>query len=137
MRAFRFGVIDYISKPFTRETLVRKIARILEGAAAARGASRGGRPAAVTATPAAAPFRESPELTSEGEPMDPPSLPSSHGRLPTFDSFPEAFRNVLVVDDNAFFRRFLRDLLPGKASPCTRPPTARKGCGSRSSAGPG
>jgi DNA-binding response OmpR family regulator len=113
VRAFRFGVIDYISKPFTRETLVRKVARILEGRSRRPGAFLG---EAVDAEPSApaAPFRESPELTSEGEPMDPPSLPSSAARLPTFDAFPEAFRNVLVVDDNSFFRRFLRDLLSGQ-----------------------
>ena len=40
VRAFRFGVIDYISKPFTRETLVRKVARILEGRSRRPGAGR-------------------------------------------------------------------------------------------------
>lgn len=119
VRAFRFGVIDYISKPFTRETLVRKIARILEGRSRRPGAFVPDTAEAPAATPSAppvapAPFRESPELTSEGEPIDPPNLPGTGARLPTFDSFPEAFRNVLVVDDNSFFRRFLRDLLSGQ-----------------------
>jgi CheY-like chemotaxis protein len=117
VRAFRFGVIDYISKPFTRETLVRKVARILEGRSRRPGgfapepAEAPPLPAAPPAAPA--PFRAAPELSSEGEPMDPPNLPGSPARLPTFDAFPEAFRNVLVVDDNSFFRRFLRDLLGG------------------------
>jgi DNA-binding response OmpR family regulator len=31
VRAFRYGVVDYVSKPFTRETLVKKIERILDG----------------------------------------------------------------------------------------------------------
>jgi DNA-binding response OmpR family regulator len=31
VRAFRYGVVDYVSKPFTRDTLVKKIDRILEG----------------------------------------------------------------------------------------------------------
>lgn len=121
VRAFRFGVIDYISKPFTRETLVRKVARILEG----RSRRPGGFPLEPVATatvppppppslPVPAPFRESPELASGVEPHDPATLPNSGARLPTFDSFPEAFRNVLVVDDNSFFRRFLRDLLAGQ-----------------------
>jgi DNA-binding response OmpR family regulator len=117
VRAFRFGVIDYISKPFTRETLVRKVARILEGRSRRPGfapeASEAPEPAPAPPVPAA-PFRASPELASEGEPMDPPDLPGTAARLPTFDAFPEAFRNVLVVDDNSFFRRFLRDLLQGQ-----------------------
>jgi DNA-binding response OmpR family regulator len=119
VRAFRFGVIDYISKPFTRETLVRKVARILEGRSRRPGAfplePSDPPPAPPLAGPVpAAPFRPSAGLTSEGEPIDPPDLPGSAARLPTFDSFPEAFRNVLVVDDNSFFRRFLRDLLAGQ-----------------------
>jgi DNA-binding response OmpR family regulator len=118
VRAFRFGVIDYISKPFTRETLVRKVARILEGRSRRPGFALGPEepadPDSAPASPAPAPFRPAPELASEVEPMDPPSLPGSAARLPTFDSFPEAFRNVLVVDDNSFFRRFLRDLLAGQ-----------------------
>jgi DNA-binding response OmpR family regulator len=116
VRAFRFGVIDYISKPFTRETLVRKVARILEGRHRRPGWAGDAMPeeAAPASSAAPAPFRPAPELTSEAEPADPPSLPQTAARLPTFDSFPEAFRNVLVVDDNAFFRRFLRDLLSGQ-----------------------
>src|SRR5262245_33011999 len=117
VRAFRFGVIDYISKPFTRETLVRKVARILEGRSRRPGAFALEEPAAAPAAPApapVAPFRASPDLASDGQPMAPPDLPGSAARLPTFDSFPEAFRNVLVVDDNSFFRRFLRDLLSGQ-----------------------
>lgn len=113
VRAFRFGVIDYISKPFTRETLVRKVARILEGRSRRPGFALEPAPAPAATSPPT-PFREAPELASEVEPMDPPDLPGSAGRLPTFDSFPEAFRNVLVVDDNSFFRRFLRDLLSGQ-----------------------
>jgi DNA-binding response OmpR family regulator len=118
VRAFRFGVIDYISKPFTRETLVRKVARILEGRSRRPGfALEPAEPAPApppVATTAPAPFRASPEFASEVEPTDPPILPGAVVRLPTFDSFPEAFRNVLVVDDNSFFRRFLRDLLTGQ-----------------------
>lgn len=37
IRAFRFGVVDYITKPFTREILVRKVERLLE----TRGRRRG------------------------------------------------------------------------------------------------
>jgi len=114
VRAFRFGVIDYISKPFTRETLVRKVARILEGRHRRPGWSDGAPEEAPAPAPAPVPFQAPPEMASEAEASDPPSLPRTAARLPTFDSFPEAFRNVLVVDDNAFFRRFLRDLLQGQ-----------------------
>jgi DNA-binding response OmpR family regulator len=31
VRAFRFGVVDYVTKPFTREMLLRRVERILEG----------------------------------------------------------------------------------------------------------
>jgi CheY-like chemotaxis protein len=31
VRAFRFGVVDYVTKPFTREILLRKVERVLEG----------------------------------------------------------------------------------------------------------
>jgi CheY-like chemotaxis protein len=44
---------------------------------------------------------------------DPSRLPG-RGELPPFEAVPELLRTVLVVDDNAFFRRFLRDLLVGQ-----------------------
>ena len=31
VRAFRYGVVDYVTKPFTRDILLRKIERILDG----------------------------------------------------------------------------------------------------------
>lgn len=48
-----------------------------------------------------------------GDGFDPPFLPVSAASLPTFDDIPEALRQVLVVDDNAVFRSFLRGLLQG------------------------
>ena len=53
------------------------------------------------------------------DPYDPPDLPASRSALPTFDDIPEVLRRVLVVDDNAVFRAFLRGLLQG------RPPTPK------------
>ncbi|HET8644815.1 MAG TPA: response regulator, partial [Vicinamibacteria bacterium] len=47
------------------------------------------------------------------DPQDPFSLSGGHERLPSFDEFPPLVRDVLVVDDNPVFRRFLRDLLAG------------------------
>jgi DNA-binding response OmpR family regulator len=38
VRAFRYGVVDYLTKPFNREILLRKIARILEGLGLRHGA---------------------------------------------------------------------------------------------------
>jgi DNA-binding response OmpR family regulator len=37
VRAFRFGVVDYLTKPFSRDVLLRKIERVLEGLAARPG----------------------------------------------------------------------------------------------------
>jgi DNA-binding response OmpR family regulator len=45
------------------------------------------------------------------EPYDPPGLPGSRAPLPTFEDIPEVLRQVLIVDDNAVFRSFLRGLL--------------------------
>jgi CheY-like chemotaxis protein len=46
--------------------------------------------------------------------QDPFSLSGSADRLPEFEEFPPLVRDVLVVDDNAVFRRFLRDLLASR-----------------------
>jgi CheY-like chemotaxis protein len=42
---------------------------------------------------------------------DPPSLPEGEGALPSFWAVPEALKTILVVEDNAIFRRFLKDIL--------------------------
>jgi DNA-binding response OmpR family regulator len=49
-----------------------------------------------------------------GKEFDPPALPSSTSALPAFDEIPEVLRQVLVVDDNAVFRGYLRGLLAGQ-----------------------
>lgn len=156
VRAFRYGVVDYLTKPFNRSILVRKIERILEGLAVR------GTPAAQPAAPAgellAQVRREARTgvLTVEGRggahrvvfkagdivesslpaedlvgatarfteldvaredivAHDPPRLPHSTAEsLPTFDDVPQVLRQVLVVDDNAEFRRFLADILAAR-----------------------
>jgi DNA-binding response OmpR family regulator len=105
VRAFREGAVEYVVRPFAPEALLRKIERILEGRARTR----------IAAPEPAGPIQFE-ELDPEGaEPLalDPPSLPVSRGRLPSFELVPEVLRDVLVVDDNGSFRRFLRDLLTG------------------------
>ena len=108
VRAFREGAVEYVVRPFAPDALLRKVERILE----ARSRPRAAPPAAGEA---ASPVHFE-ELDPEGaEPLalDPPSLPASRGRLPSFELVPEVLRDVLVVDDNVAFRRFLRDLLTG------------------------
>ena len=37
VRAFRFGVVDYVTKPFNREILIRKVEKVLGGLGRGRG----------------------------------------------------------------------------------------------------
>jgi DNA-binding response OmpR family regulator len=91
--------VDYVTKPFTRDVLLKKIERVLE--------ARQRRP-----DPSAGPQeRGAGEGTAA---QDPFSLSGGLEGLPTFDEFPPLVRDVLVVDDNAVFRRFLRDLLASR-----------------------
>ena len=43
---------------------------------------------------------------------DPPALAPGTGNLPPFGSLPAPLRSVLVAEDNATFRGYLRDLQP-------------------------
>ena len=86
VRAFRAGVVDFMTKPFTHGILLRKVEKLLErkGGAAAEPA------APVVVRPA------------EG---------SGARRGVRFDDVPEEFRRVLIVDDEAEYRRWIRQLL--------------------------
>lgn len=107
VRAFKLGVVDYVTKPFTRETLLRKVDRILRGLERrgdvedeleeAGGSAASGAGAAQATPPAAG--------------RDPGELPSGMGGLPPFGALPEMLRTVLIADDNKVFRGFLRDVL--------------------------
>lgn len=96
IRAFRHGVIDYLTRPFTPEVLLRKIERAIEGRAA-----RPSEGAAPTVT----------EVGPHAEIVDPPRLPPSATAMPRLEDIPAVLRSVLVVEDNAIFRTFLRSLL--------------------------
>jgi DNA-binding response OmpR family regulator len=134
VRAFRAGAVDYLTKPFTRETLVRRLERVLE-ALARRASTQGpGAPGLAPPPPAAAgaPPLEEAAPPSPGPPpptpaaapalapapadarRDPGALPRTDARVPTFDALPEVLRDVLIVDDNPAFRRFLRGVLEGQ-----------------------
>jgi DNA-binding response OmpR family regulator len=104
VRAFRVGVVDYLTKPFTRDVLLKKVERVLE--------ARQRRPDA-----SASPQGLEAGMADGSGAQDPFSLPGGGAggdQLPTFDEFPPLVRDVLVVDDNAVFRRFLRDLLASR-----------------------
>jgi DNA-binding response OmpR family regulator len=108
VRAFREGAVEYVVRPFAPEALLRKIERILESRARSRTSPDGG-----LEPPPLVQFEELDPEGAEPLALDPPSLPVSRGRLPSFELVPEVLRDVLVVDDNTAFRLFLRDLLSG------------------------
>jgi two-component system cell cycle response regulator len=93
IRAFRHGVIDYLTRPITPEVLLRKVEKALEG--------RAERPSAPTVT----------EVGPHAEIVDPPRLPPSSMSMPRLEDIPAVLRSVLVVEDNVVFRTFLRALL--------------------------
>jgi DNA-binding response OmpR family regulator len=151
VRAFRFGVVDYLTKPFTRDVLLRKVEKILEtlerraGSVSREGAAAAGlleevqqdaRTGVLTVTgekgesrvvvragevveqtepgggPAArAEFQELDPTHEQIVPPEPTGLPVGRSGLPNLGDIPELWRQVLVVEDNPFFRRFLKELL--------------------------
>ena len=95
IRAFRHGVVDYVTRPVAPEVVLRKIEKILESRPPVAGAG------APTVT----------EVGPHAEIVDPPRLPSSGAAVPRLEDIPDVLRSVLVVEDNAVFRTFLRALL--------------------------
>lgn len=117
VRAFKMGALDYVTKPFTRETLLRKVDRILRGLdrrASADGeqpADVGGVASAAAASPRAAASEQEAPAPRAAAGRDPEALPSGQGGLPPFGGLPEMLRSVLIAEDNKVFRGFLRDVL--------------------------
>jgi len=109
VRAFKMGVVDYVTKPFTRETLLRKVDRILKGL------DPSGDAAATEAVDSsdedAPPASRAAASSGDAQGRDPESLPQGTGSLPPFGALPEMLRNILIADDNAVFRGFLREVL--------------------------
>lgn len=149
VQAFKFGVVDYVTKPFTREILLRRLERVLKGLDQRSGAHQAtvgtlvedvtreartgvlsvkdgdketrvvfqaGRVVEQTAEPRPTAKAEFKELDADKEqivqaPQEPQSLPDAGAAPPSFGELPAHLKSVLVVDDNAVFRKFLSDML--------------------------
>lgn len=106
MRAFRAGVVDYITKPFSRETLQRRVARVFDSLARRASLSNGSESGLTQVEEAETQATEPPDAGLDTLANDPPALDQG-GVMPSFEGFPEVLRDVLIVDDNASFRAFL------------------------------
>jgi len=112
VRAFRSGALDYIAKPFTREILLRRVAKLLR--ALAFGSDGGGEPARLGAAAArmAGETKSAPALVPQTAGAEEPAeLGGESSGVPDFSAFPDILRTVLVAEDNEAFRGFLVRLL--------------------------
>jgi DNA-binding response OmpR family regulator len=149
VRAFRFGVVDYLTKPFSRAILVGKLERVLAGLDRRAGKvdvegapletlldevqkdARSGILTVVTKQGESRLVLKAGQVVSGVAPRgvglrgrfeevdpsredilahDPPTLPETESPLPRFE-VPAMVRDVLLVDDNAAFRKFVGKML--------------------------
>jgi DNA-binding response OmpR family regulator len=116
VRAFGSGALDYIGKPFTREILLRKIAKLLKAIEGGVLVSADEAPAAesederVSGSDGAAGHALSADPDTDGAP-EPGLLVGEATGVPDFRAFPDVLRTVLVAEDNDVFRGFLVRLL--------------------------
>ncbi len=110
VRAFRYGAVDFIAKPFSREGLLLRVARALEKREPASGALAQSPAAGSPATPPPPSSPAEPALAEQAVAVSTPAAPP----LPEFDDVPPSLRSVLIAEDDELFRRFLATLLRGR-----------------------
>lgn len=106
--AMRFGVVGYIQKPVTAQRLLPRMQAVLRSLrfaarSAESGQSLGGDPRLTSPSPA--PSLDL-SLSLDGDPLGGWSVPS-----PPFESLPRALRKALLMDADAGYRGYLRDLM--------------------------
>ena len=100
VRAFRFGVVDYITKPVTSETLLSRVDSILGGLDGRPGILEGDAPVHLEEG------RDG--LTGhEDVAVHDPSRPADDLPLPDFSEISQPLREIVIADDNAAFRTTL------------------------------
>ena len=97
VRAFRFGVVDYITKPVTSETLLSRVDSILGGLDGRPVILKGDAPVLLEVVPAG---------QADGAGHD-PSRPADDLPLPDFSAISQPLREIVIADDNEPFRSML------------------------------
>ena len=105
VRAFRSGVVDYITKPVTADALLRRVDGIVHGASL-RLEVPGGGPAALrdparALLPLAEPGRLHEDMVLSEPPVD------------AFGELPAALRQIVIADDDPVFRSTLSAVFTG------------------------
>jgi DNA-binding response OmpR family regulator len=101
VRAFRFGVVDYITKPVTSETLLSRVDGILGGLDGRPGILKGDAPILLEEV-----GRDGP-TGHEDIVLHDPSPPGDDLPLPDFSEISQPLREIVIADDNAAFRSTL------------------------------
>jgi DNA-binding response OmpR family regulator len=101
VRAFRFGVVDYITKPVTSETLLSRVDSILGGLDGRPVILKGEAPILLEEV-----GRDRPARQAQIGGDDPPR-PADDLRLPDFSEISRPLREIVIADDNEPFRSML------------------------------